>query len=131
MLTYEAIKGVGKLKYQDNLISGGYHDFWDNYSRKEVVLNDAIGERLTFGFMKHIFEKMFKFAVNDEVQPEYIMEDVREAIGILHLKPKFITTGVNIIINGWSLNLWDPLTLENQNEVLAFFSVVTSFPYPP
>ena len=109
MLTFESIKGVGGLKYQDQLIKGGYHDFWDNYSRKEVVLNDAIGERLTLGFLKHVFEKMPKFAENDEVVSEYIMEDVRDAIDTLQLKSKFIINGTNIVINGWSHVLWNPM----------------------
>lgn len=109
VLPYEAIKGTGALKYQDRLVSGGYHDFWDLYSRKEVVLNDAIGERVTLGFLKLIFEKMPKFAENDEVQPEYIMEDVRVAIDTLQLKPKFMMTGLNMLVNGWCLNTWNPL----------------------
>ena len=116
--SYEAIKGTGSLKYQDKLVSGGYHDFWDNYSRKEVVLNDAIGERVTKGFLKHVFQKLPKFVENDEVgNVEYIMEDVRAAIDTLNLKPKFITTGVNIVVNGWSLIKWKPLMLEDQNIV--------------
>ena len=83
ILPYEAIKGTGALKYQDRLISGGYHDFWDNFSRKEVILNDAIGERVTLGFLKHVFEKLPKFVENDEVgNVEYIMEDVRSAIDV-------------------------------------------------
>lgn len=111
-LTYEAIKGMGALKYQDRLISGGYHDFWDNFSRKEVVLNDAIGERISLGFLKHVFEKMPKFAENDEVQPTYIMEDVRDAIDTLQLKPKFMITGTNIVVNGWSHVKWQPLMID-------------------
>lgn len=107
VLPMESISGAGDRKYQDVLIKGGYHDFFDNYSRKEVVLNDAIGERVTLGFLKHIFEKLPKFCENDEVQAEYIMEDVRDALDTLNLKPKFISIGVNAIVNGWSLVKWD------------------------
>ena len=106
MLTYESIKGTGALKYQDGLVVGGYHNFWDNYSRKEVMLNDAVADRITLGFLKHVFEKMPKFVENDEVVSNYIMEDVRNAIDTLNLKPKFIMNGTNIVINGWSHNLW-------------------------
>ena len=107
-LTYESIKGTGALKYQDGLVTGGYHDFWDNYSRKEVMLNDAVADRITLGFLKHVFEKMPKFVENDEVVSNYIMEDVRDAIDTLQLKSKFIMNGTNIVINGWSHNLWQP-----------------------
>ena len=113
-LPYEAIKGVGDRKYQDRLVSGGYHDFWDDFSRKEVILNDSIGERVTLGFLKHVFEKLPKFAENDEVEPEYIMDDVRQAIDTLQLKPKFITSGVNIVVNGWSLIKWEPIMQESK-----------------
>ncbi len=113
MLTYESIRGMGGLKYQDRLISGGYHDFWDNYSRKEVMLNDAVADRITLGFLKHVFEKAPKFAENDEVVSNYIMEDVRDAVDTLGLKPKFIMNGTNIVINGWSHNLWQ---LEKDDE---------------
>ena len=110
-LPFEAIRGVGQLKYQDALVSGGYHDYWDNYSRKEVTLNDPIGERITLGCLKNLLHKMPKFVENDEVQSEYIMEDLRAAINTLELKPKMIMSGVNIIVNGWTLIKWKPLTI--------------------
>ena len=107
--TYESIKSnAAQLKYQDPLVRGTYHDFWDNYSRKEVALNDAVGQRITMGFMKHILQKLPKFVVNDEIQSEYIMDDVRQALELLQIKPKWITTGTNLLINGWCLALWQP-----------------------
>ena len=107
--TYESIKSnASQLKYQDGLVRGTYHDFWDNYSRKEVALNDAVGNRITFGFMKHVLQKFPKFVENDEIQSEYIMDDVRQACEVLNIKPKFIIVGTNELINGWSLVLWQP-----------------------
>jgi len=105
-LPYESIIGSGDRKYQDKLVSGGYHNFMDNYSRREVALNDAIGERVTLGFLKHVFEKLPKFCANDEIIPQYIMEDVRDAIDTLNLKPKFISIGTNAVMNGWCLVKW-------------------------
>jgi hypothetical protein len=111
--TYESIKSnASQLKYQDPLVKGTYHDFWDNYSRKEVALNDAVGNRITMGFMKHVLQKLPKFVVNDEIQSEYIMDDVRQACELLNLKPKFITVGTNELVSGWCLVLWDPIFSE-------------------
>ncbi|MHA2086323.1 MAG: hypothetical protein ACXABD_21470, partial [Candidatus Thorarchaeota archaeon] len=62
---------------------------------------------------------MPKFAENDEVQPEYIMEDVRDAIDTLQLKSKFIMTGLNILVNGWSLDKWNPLMVGDKITGLA------------
>jgi len=114
-LPFEAIQGTGGLKYQDRLVAGGYHDYWDDFSRKEVVLNDAIGSRVTFGFLNQVFQKLPKFVENDEVgNIDYIMDDVRQAIDQLQLLPKFITLGVNLVVNGWSLLKWQPMMIENQ-----------------
>ena len=111
--TYESIKSnASQLKYQDQLVRGTYHDFWDNYSRREVALNDAVGNRITFGFMKHVLLKFPKFVENDEIQSEYIMDDVRQACEALNIKPKFVVVGTNELINGWSLILWKPLYSE-------------------
>jgi len=107
--TYESIKGqAGELKYQDPLVRGNYHDFWDNYSRREVVLADAIGNRITIGFLTHVFQKFPKFVPNDEVQSEYIMDDVRQALEALNIKGALIEVGVNYLVSGWSLLKWDP-----------------------
>ena len=95
-----------RTKYKDPLIAGAYHDYFGNYSRKEVCLTDAIGEKLTMGYMKTILMKYPKFTKNDEVQTEYIMEDVREAIQFLNLKEPLVEIGCNCIISGWSLVLW-------------------------
>lgn len=115
MHTYEAIQSqVSELKYQDGLVRGKYHDFWDNYSRKEVALNDAVGERVSMGFMKHILQKLPKFVPNDEIKAEYIMDDVRQALEILNIKGKFIMIGTNCVINGWCLILWNPVYQDNQ-----------------
>ena len=113
--TYESIKSnASQLKYQDELVKGTYHDFWDNYSKKEVALNDAVGNRLTFGFMKIILLKMPKFVPNDEIQSEYIMDDVRQALEQLNIKPKLRLIGINCISNGWSHVIWNPEFQEGQ-----------------
>ena len=110
--------GSSDVKYQDILIKGGYHDFFDNYSRKEVILDDPLGNRVTLGYLVHILEKMPKFVKDDEVQTEYIMPATRAAIKTLNLKPKVIDILLNIITNGWSLVKWilqnslDPITEE-------------------
>jgi hypothetical protein len=106
-LMYETLAKTG-IKYQDILIKGGYHDFFDNYSRKEVTLNDAIGHRLTLGFLTHIFQKNPKFCKDDEVQSEYILPVTRMAIKTLNLKPKIIQILHNDIVNGWCLVKWLP-----------------------
>ena len=107
--TYESIKGHGgELKYQDPLVRGNYHDFWDNYSRREVVLADAVGNRVTLGFLTHVFQKFPKFVPNDEIQAEYIMDDVRQALEALGIKGTLIETGVNYLVSGWSLLKWFP-----------------------
>jgi hypothetical protein len=57
--TFEGIQSQeAQLKYQDPLVAGNYHGFFDFYSKKEVALNDAVGNRLTFGFMKRILQKI-------------------------------------------------------------------------
>ena len=118
--TYESIKSnAAQLKYQDPLVRGTYHDFWDNYSRKEVALNDAVGNRITMGFMKHVLQKLPKFVINDEIQSEYIMDDVRQACERLNLKPKFITVGTNELVSGWCLILWDPMFSEEGLQTLT------------
>ena len=58
--------------------------------------------------MKHVLLKFPKFVPNDEIQSEYIMDDVRQACEALKIKPKFIIVGINELINGWSLILWKP-----------------------
>ena len=118
--TYESIKSnTSQLKYQDPLVRGTYHDFWDNYSRKEVALNDAVGQRITMGFLKHILQKLPKFVPNDEVQSEYIMDDVRQVLEHLNVKPKFISIGTNAVINGWCLVKWDPIFSEEGLQKLS------------
>ena len=118
--TYESIKSnSSQLKYQDPLVRGTYHDFWDNYSRKEVALNDAVGQRITMGFLKHILQKLPKFVPNDEVQSEYIMDDVRQVLEHLNVKPKFISIGTNAVINGWCLVKWDPIFSEEGLQKLS------------
>jgi len=108
--TYESIKSnASQLKYQDPLVRGTYHDFWDYYSRKEVALNDAVGQRVTMGFLKHILQKLPKFVINDEIQSEYIMDDVRQALEHLNIKPKWTTIGTNAVLNGWCLVKWNPI----------------------
>ncbi len=62
--------------------------------------------------MKHVLLKFPKFVPNDEIQSEYIMDDVRQACEALNIKPKFVVTGTKMLINGWSLILWKPLYSE-------------------
>ena len=64
--------------------------------------------------MKIILQKMPKFVPNDEIQSEYIMDDVRQALEQLNIKPKLQMIGINCISNGWSHVLWNPQFQENK-----------------
>ncbi|GAF98164.1 unnamed protein product, partial [marine sediment metagenome] len=94
------------LKYQDILIKGGYDDFYDDYSRRENLINDAVANRISLGYLTHILQKRPKFTKDDEVQTEYIMPATRAAIKTLNLTPKVIDILLNCIFNGWSLVKW-------------------------
>lgn len=106
-LQYELVDMGAQVQYQDELIRNRMHYYWDNYTRREVCLMDPIGEKLTLGYMREILMKYPKFCENDEVQTNYIMEDVRKAIQYLNLKEALIEIGFNIIVSGWCLVLWD------------------------
>lgn len=100
--------GKAGVRYQDVLVQGEYNDFFDEYSRKETMLDDPVGNRVSMGYLTHILQKRPKFTKDDEVQTEYIMPATRAALKTLNLRPKFITIGVNVIFNGWSLVKWLP-----------------------
>jgi hypothetical protein len=48
------------------------------------------------------------------------MEDVRDSIDTLNLKPKFITIGTNIVISGWSLVKWGATNNSLQCKVFGY-----------